>query len=154
MFRHLLDFIDPLGLECRLLTDLFHRLSRDLSQTGKGFANLKLDFKEWSQLIDRNYKDRRKEIFQTMIYSDILVRLGCSESILPAIYKLDDLFQEEFIPNVIYSGEKLIFQRVCNEFRSSFSDVLSEIFSTELMFDQTKDALKCSYRPYNKICQR
>lgn len=116
--------------------------------------NLKLDFKEWSQLIDRNYKDRRKEIFQTMIYSDILVRSGVEEPILPAIYKLDDLFQEEFVPNVIFNGEKLIFQRVCNEFRSSFSDVLSEIFSTELMFDQTKDALKCSYCPYNKICQR
>jgi ATP-dependent helicase/DNAse subunit B len=116
--------------------------------------NLKLDFKEWSHLIDRNYKERRKEIFQTLIYSDILVRQGYSESILPAIYKLDDLFQEEFVPNVILNGEKVIFQRVCTEFRDTISEVLSEIFSINTQFDQTKEPLKCSYCPYNKICQK
>ena len=116
--------------------------------------NLKLDFKEWTQLTDRNYSDRRKEIFQTLIYSDILVRSGEEEPILPVIYKLDDLFQEEFVPNVIFKGEKLIFQRVSNEFRNTFSEVLSEIFSIGNIFDQTKEALKCSYCPYNKICQR
>lgn len=116
--------------------------------------NLKLDFKEWTQLTDRSYGDRRKEIFQTLIYSDILVRSGVEEPISPVIYKLDDLFQEEFVPNVIFRGEKLTFQHISNDFRNAFSEVLSEIFSTETHFDQTKDALKCSYCPYNKICQR
>jgi ATP-dependent exoDNAse (exonuclease V) beta subunit len=116
--------------------------------------NLKLDFKEWSQLVDRNYKDRRKEIFQTLIYSDILSRTENECSIFPTIYKLDDLFQDEFIPNVLYQGEKLIFQRVKEEFTAIFSEVLSEMFNIGTIYDQVKDSQKCSYCPYNKICRR
>ena len=116
--------------------------------------NLKLDFKEWSHLVDRNYYDRRKEIFQTLIYADILSCQDDDYSIYPMIYKLDDLFQEEFVPNVIFQGEKLIFQRVKDEFRLVFDEVLSEIFSIGNVFDQVKDSQKCSYCPYNKICRR
>ena len=116
--------------------------------------NLKLDFKEWSQLVDRNYYDRRKEIFQTLIYSDILDRSGIEEPIYPIIYKLDDLFQEEFVPNVIFQGEKLIFQRVASEFGTVFAEVLSEMFAVGSSYEQTKDLQKCSYCSYNKICRR
>jgi ATP-dependent helicase/DNAse subunit B len=116
--------------------------------------NLKLDFKDWSQLVDRNYYDRRKEIFQTLIYSDILSQAENQDSIYPAIYKLDDLFNEQFVPNVIYQGEKLIFQRVKDEFSAVFVEVLSEMFSVGNLYDQTKDSQKCSYCPYNKICRR
>jgi hypothetical protein len=116
--------------------------------------NLKLDFKEWSHLIDRNYKDRRKEIFQTLIYSDILVRSEVKEPILPIIYKLDNLFDEEFEPSVIFQNEKLIYKQVQAEFRETFSSVLSEIFNPETIYDQVKDSAKCSYCPYNKICRR
>jgi hypothetical protein len=116
--------------------------------------NLKLDFKEWSHLIDRNYKDRRKEIFQTLIYSDILVRSEIKEPILPIIYKLDNLFDEEFEPSVIFQNEKLIYKQVQAEFRETFSSVLSEIFNPETIYDQVKDSAKCSYCPYNKICRR
>jgi len=116
--------------------------------------NLKLDFKEWSQLTDRNYYDRRKEIFQTLIYCDILSRTETVGSIYPTIYKLDDLFNEEFVPNVIYQGEKLIFQSVKEEFSTVFADVLSEMFSIGTEYDQVKDRQKCSYCPYNTICRR
>jgi len=69
--------------------------------------NLQLDFKEWFHLTDRNYSLRRKEIFQTLIYSDILSHSENELPILPAIYKLDDLFNEVFVPNVIFNGERL-----------------------------------------------
>jgi hypothetical protein len=105
-------------------------------------------------LVDRNYYDRRKEIFQTLIYSDILNRSGIEDPIYPVIYKLDDLFQEEFVPNVIFQGEKLTFQRVKLEFGAVFSEVLSEMFTVGNSYDQTKDSQKCSYCPYNKICRR
>lgn len=116
--------------------------------------NLKLDFKDWSQLVDRNYSDRRKEIFQTLIYSDILSRTTDERIIFPVIYKLDDLFHETFIPNVIYQNEKLIFEPVKSEFQQTFEEVLSEMFSTTNVYDQTKDSQKCSYCAYNKICRR
>jgi ATP-dependent helicase/DNAse subunit B len=116
--------------------------------------NLKLDFKEWSQLVDRNYYDRRKEIFQTLIYSDILCRTENTQPVYPMIYKLDDLFGDEFVPNVVYQGEKLVFQSLKEEFAVVFSEVLSELFSSDTIFNQTKDSKKCSYCPYNKICRR
>lgn len=115
--------------------------------------NLKLDFKEWSQLTDRNYGDRRKEIFQTLIYSDILSHTETSP-ILPTIYKLDNLFGDEFEPTVIFQGNRLVYQQVQPEFRNSFSEVLSEIFDAETVYDQVKDSQKCSYCPYNRICKR
>ena len=120
-------------------------------KTGRG---LKLDFKEWEQLTDRNISERRKEIFQTLIYSDILCHTTENEAIYPAIYKLDDLFNEDFVPNVIFRGEKLLFHAVKEEFRTLFAEVLSEIFSTENIYDQTTDSKKCSYCAYNKICRR
>ena len=115
--------------------------------------NLKLDFKEWSQLVDRDYSDRRKEIFQTLIYSDILSRTE-KQNIYPVIYKLDELFNETFIPNVIYQSDKLLFETVKDDFRQTFNEVLSEIFSSTNVYDQTKDSQKCSYCAYNKICRR
>ena len=116
--------------------------------------NLKLDFKEWIHLSDRNYSDRRKEIFQTLIYADILSQTENELPILPGIYKLDDLFKDEFVPNIIFQGEKLVFQKVKSEFTAVFSELLSEMFSIGNVYDQTKDSQKCSYCPYNKICRR
>ena len=116
--------------------------------------HMKLDFNDWLQLVDRNKSDRRKEIFQTLIYSDIVNRTENQPAIFPVIYKLDDLFDEEFIPNVIYQGEKLSFNRVADEFNEVFSEVLSEMFSVTNTYDQTKDLQKCSYCTYNKICRR
>ncbi|MFY9153976.1 MAG: PD-(D/E)XK nuclease family protein [Prolixibacteraceae bacterium] len=116
--------------------------------------NLKLDFKEWNQLTDRDYSDRRKEIFQTLIYSDILSRTDQEKFIYPVIYKLDDLFNESFVPNVIYLGDRLLFENVKSDFQQTFIRVLSEIFSSTNVYDQTKDSQKCSYCAYNKICRR
>ena len=115
---------------------------------------MKLDFKDWSQLVDRTITDRRKEIFQTLIYSDIVNRSENQPAIFPVIYKLDDLFDEEFVPNVIYQGQKLSFNQVADEFEPVFSNVLSEMFSLTNSYDQTKDLQKCSYCTYNKICRR
>lgn len=115
--------------------------------------NLKLDFKEWDQLINRENKERRKEIFQTLIYSDIINRSELLP-ILPTIYKLDNLFDEEFNPSVVFQGERIVYQRFISEFREVFSSVLSEMFDSHITYDQVKDSQKCSYCPYNKICKR
>jgi hypothetical protein len=115
--------------------------------------NLKLDFKEWDQLINRENKERRKEIFQTLIYSDIINRSELLP-ILPTIYKLDNLFDEEFNPSVVFQGERIVYQRFISEFREVFSSVLSEMFDSHTTYDQVKDSQKCSYCPYNKICKR
>lgn len=116
--------------------------------------NLKSDFKSWDQLVNRDLQDRRKEIFQLLIYSDILSKTENAEEIQPAIYKLDDFFQEVFNPDVIFNGTKLDFKQVKSEFEIVFSELLSEIFSVGNLYDQVQDVQKCSYCLYNKICRR
>lgn len=116
--------------------------------------NMKLDFKEWPHLVDREYADRRKEIFQTLIYSDIVSKAENYPVLFPVIYKLDDFFKDEFVPNVIFQGEKLIFHQVAGDFKAIFSEVLSEMFGLPNVYDQTKDLQKCGYCPYNNICRR
>lgn len=116
--------------------------------------NLRLDFSDWNQLLDRDMKDRRKEILQTLIYSDILSRTENVPTVLPSIYKLDDLFAEDFRPDIVYQGKPLEFQEIAPEFRENFGRLLNVIFDPDQEFGQVKDAQKCAYCPYNKICRR
>jgi CRISPR/Cas system-associated exonuclease Cas4 (RecB family) len=116
--------------------------------------NLKLDFKDWSHLVDRKFADRRKEIFQTFIYSDILSREENQFPIYPLIYKLDNLFADDFIPNVVFQGQKVIYQQVKNEFTDIFAEVLTEMFNVGNVYSQTSDSKKCGYCAYNKMCRR
>jgi hypothetical protein len=116
--------------------------------------SLKQDFNDWDQLIGRDMKDRRKEILQTLIYADILSRTENTSVILPSIYKLDDLFAEEFNPGVIYQGKPLNFQDIAPWFRENFDRLLLDVFDPQQVYGQVKDAQKCSFCPYNKICRR
>ncbi len=116
--------------------------------------NLKLDFKDWPELTDRNQKDRRKEIFQTLIYSAILNHRENHRNIYPVIYKLDNLFDDEFNPHIVYNGTNLRYQDVSAEFEEKFGELLSELFSASNCYEQTSDEHKCSYCPYAKICQK
>lgn len=116
--------------------------------------NLKLDFTEWNQLVDRGLNDRRKEILQTLIYSDILSRTEKNQNILPSIYKLDDFFAEDFNPAIIYNAKPLAFHQVAAEFHDVLNQLLAEIFDANQVFDQVKDSKKCVYCAYNKICRR
>jgi len=120
-------------------------------KTGRG---LRLDFKDWSQLTDSSLHDRRKEIFQTLIYSDILSKIEGNAQIFPAIYKLDNLFDDDFIPNVIFQGKKVVYHEVKDDFKNVLTEVFSEIFSVGNKFSQTSEVQKCSYCSYNKICRR
>lgn len=115
--------------------------------------NLKLDFKEIDELTDRSKNDRRKEIFQLLIYSDIISRNDNETNIFPAIYKLDNLFDKDFDPYIKHSGDKLIYKNVKQNFEINFMNLLAEIFSSTNIYDQTTDTAKCGYCPYNKICR-
>lgn len=120
-------------------------------KTGRG---LRIDFSDFDQLTNREKNDRRKEIFQTLIYSDIFFRTNKNAPIFPVIYKLDNFFDETFSPNIIYNGNALLYTDVMDDFRETLNTILTEIFSSTNRYDQTLDPKKCSYCSYNKICQR
>lgn len=116
--------------------------------------SLKLSFKEISQFYERDKHGRPKEIFQTLIYSEIFRRATGQTNLLPSIYKIDDFFGDEFHPEVLRGNELLHYQQVAQAFQASVDEFLAEIFSKDNVYTQTEDDRKCRMCPYNVICRR
>ncbi len=116
--------------------------------------SLKLDFKSMDELFNRDYKERRKEIMQTLVYSEIFERQNPEKKIIPAIYKIDRFFDDDFSPEVKYRKQSVAYRDVAEEFRDKLEELLSEIFSDSNCYTQTKDERKCTHCPFNKICRK
>lgn len=116
--------------------------------------NLELNFNNWEQLVNRDGANRRKEIFQTLLYADIYLAENQGTAVIPAIYKLDDLFDESFNPQITHQNTEFSYQEVKTEFREIFQQLLNEIFSSTNVYSQTSEIRKCGYCPFNTICNR
>ena len=132
----------------------------DLTRTGiriidyKTGRNLNLKFRDFSEFYEHGKKNRPKEIFQTLVYSEIYTRCKGEQPIFPSIYKIDEFFGDEFHPEVRRNGSKIDYQDIAGEFRKSLHLLLEEIFSGHDQYEQTTDIDKCRTCPYNQICRR
>jgi len=113
-----------------------------------------LNFNSWEQLTDPALTNRRKEIFQTLLYSDIYLSENPEVAVLPAIYKLDDMFGETFKPRITRQNAEFSYSEVKSEFRGILQNLLNEIFSSTNVYTQTGELHKCGYCPFNRICNR
>ena len=116
--------------------------------------NLMLKFNDVDDFYKRGKQKRAKEIFQTLVYSEIFMRSTGKVNLLPAIYKIDDFFNEEFRPEVMQNNNPLNYQTVAADFQQSLNELLVEIFSIDNVYEQTEDDRKCLTCPYNIICRR
>ena len=116
--------------------------------------HLSLSFKDVAQFYERDGSNRPKEIFQTLVYSEIFRRSTGAGDLLPTIYKIDDFFHDEFHPEVIFQGHPLNYRDVEGDFRLSLEELLNEMFSVGQVYNQTEDDRKCRMCPYNVICRR
>ncbi len=116
--------------------------------------SLKLDFKSMEDLFDREYHDRRKEIMQTLVYAEIFNRQKPEINVIPAIYKIDDFFNDNFSPEIKFRRRNFSYDEVAEEFREGLQMLLNEIFSNTNVYEQTHDERKCTLCPFNKICRR
>ncbi len=120
-------------------------------KTGRG---LELNFSHWDQLVNREQSNRRKEIFQTLLYSEIYQMENPGKTIIPAIYKLDNLFDDHFNPQITRQNSGFTYREVEAEFREILQPLLNEIFSSTNLYSQTEETRKCGYCPFNRICNR
>jgi ATP-dependent helicase/DNAse subunit B len=133
-----------------------------IDETGEGTRiidyktgrNMMLKFADVGQFYQRDKHNRPKEIFQTLVYSEIFRRSTGKANLLPAIYKIDEFFNDEFRPEIMHNGNRLNYQDVAGGFQQSLNEFLSEIFSVDNLYDQTEDKRKCLTCPYNAICRR
>ncbi len=116
--------------------------------------NLSLGFKKISEFYDRDKEKRPKEIFQTLVYSEIYRRSTYDGPLQPGIYKIDEFFKEEFRPEVRQNERMVCYNDLADDFAGSLENLLSEIFSSENVYDQTKHVNYCKKCPYNSICRR
>ncbi|HKJ43156.1 MAG TPA: PD-(D/E)XK nuclease family protein, partial [Sunxiuqinia sp.] len=116
--------------------------------------NLVLKFNQMEEFYQHEKHNRPKEIFQTLVYSEIYKRSTGKANLLPSIYKIDEFFQDEFHPEVLKQGNRLEYSQVADPFQESLEELLQEMFSADNVYDQTEDERKCQSCPYNVICRR
>jgi CRISPR/Cas system-associated exonuclease Cas4 (RecB family) len=99
--------------------------------------------------------DRNKAAFQTMIYAHCVnEQLHPAEAIVPAVYGARAVFTSDFNPRFQIGGKNMIYQQYAAEFIGLLSSLIEEILNPEIPFSQVADNRKCSYCPYNSICNR
>ncbi len=117
-----------------------------------------------TNLFDRNFKNRSKHIFQILLYTH-LFQESSKESeyhLKPILYYLRSMNNKEFSGNVLLKiSEKeniTINSDNLNQILSEFTDklkiLLTEIFFSDLPYEQTENTDNCKYCIYNKICNR
>ena len=140
--KGIIDRIDRKGERIRILD----------YKTGKD--NRKFD--SIASLFEREDKNRNKAAMQTLFYSLLFVRNNrLPQSIIPGIINTRELFGRDFDYRLITGGEPIVnVVPHLAEFEGHLKDLLSEIYSPFIPFDQTDDEKKCSSCPYNSICRR
>ncbi len=121
-------------------------------------GNAKLEYLSLDSLFDKEYKDRNKAAFQTLVYSYILHKNEPElNQIFPSIYPLREIFEPDFDPSVRSkeSGNNVVeFIAISESFEMRFEKLLEEIFDLSVPFVQTTVHENCKYCPYKQICRR
>jgi len=112
-------------------------------------------FKEVEELFEKDKEKPKKEILQALIYCLIYQRnTDETADLIPAIYSLRKLFDENFFAEIKRNFQSFSFQDIENEFAEQLQNLVSEMLSESGRFYQTPHEKYCQYCPYNKICQR
>ncbi len=125
-------------------------------KTGK--ADLK--FKEIEDLFDSNIGDKKKTVFQALLYNWLYREqheLSSKVKINNEIYALKSMHSPSFNASIFKGKDKisnLDLDDWLPDFKKHLSTLVNEIFNKEIAFNQTEDSKKCKRCYFNKVCQR
>ena len=95
-------------------------------------------------------------VFQLLTYClayHDMVDADCS--IKPVVYPFRILAATGEIPEITVDGQMIEdYRSVAEDFRSGLFDMISEIFSPDIPFDQATDPKSCTYCPFLDLCGR
>lgn len=115
-------------------------------------------FQEVDELFDPTKIDAGKEVFQTFCYSLTLKELYPQKAIKPAIWfvkvakSVNDFNINRKVKTKSYPVND--FREYHDEFLAGLSNLLSDIFNSNIPFTQTADTDKCKSCPFINICGR
>ncbi|MFV0505681.1 MAG: PD-(D/E)XK nuclease family protein [Bacteroidales bacterium] len=122
-------------------------------KTGSKIGSRDIPFDNMFELIDSNSKNRKKEVFQTLLYSKIYSEaMSITEPIYPGIYHTKSFFSKDNPILLTINKEASTYQDVKDEFNTVLSELLKRIFSTKQNYKQCEDKDKCRYCPFVAIC--
>ncbi len=115
-----------------------------------------IDFKSILDLTDKNLKKRPKAVFQTFIYSEAFKNSFPNETIIePCIIKVKEIFSDNYQTFTSQNKEPinnyLIFR---DDFLQELTNIVAEIFDTNLDFSQTLNLKNCEFCDFNNICNK
>lgn len=113
-----------------------------------------LSFKTIEELFEKQIRKPKKEILQALIYSLIFSENTGIQPINPSIYSIQSFFKENFDPSVKMNGKILDINSIKDEFLSQLNNLLSEIYSENNVFEQTRHQEHCNNCSYRSICRR
>ncbi len=127
-------------------------------KTGKDL----LDFESISSLFDASKTNRRKAVFQTMLYGWIYFKAfsnGNNAPLQARLFNIRELFSEDFSPMIrLKAGrteaEVTDIRCLFEEFETLLITLFEEIFDMGDSFTQTDDKKRCEICPYIGFCSR
>jgi len=112
-------------------------------------------FKTLEELVTEKEK-RASHIFQTFVYASVLIRLNNSNTpVIPALFYMQDLGRENFMPAIVYEKEPIRdFRELNSTFEKLYLQKISSLFNPEIPFQQTAYELNCAYCEFRELCNR
>jgi len=157
-FFHAWQVPTPLGprtVRLKAVIDRIDRMESGIRVIDYKSGKTELDFKEVGELFKRQSDSRKKEIFQVLLYAEMVMH--CQQSpvdLLPALYRFTYLRAGNPDTRIAWSGQGLVYSDVQEEFRSELMDLLTEILNPEVPFSKVTNRRTCRYCPYSGLCRR
>lgn len=108
-------------------------------------------------LFDRENDKRNKAAMQTLMYALLFTRNSpdFKGAVIPGILNTKAMFSYDFDYHLLLDKEPVNNARaILPQFEGHLQDLLQEIYSPFVAFDQTEDLDKCKNCPYKGICGR
>lgn len=110
-----------------------------------------------NNLFKGNSKERVSNIFQTMLYADIVHRTSNCDT-MPSLYYAAQMLSDGYSPkliNKLTDSDLERFSECKAEFESELEACLNELFDYDTPFRQVDESTKiCNLCEFNKICRR
>ncbi len=121
-------------------------------QTSQNFTTLE-------SLFEGNYGSRNGAAMQTLFYAWLVEELYPGEKIMPGLYAMKGLFEEDFDPALKMTSPRPgarvdSLADLEGEYIDSLKEVLRKLFDPSVPFVQRDNDHKCSYCDFASLCQR
>jgi hypothetical protein len=117
------------------------------------------EFPSLDSLFDTGERNRNAAAMQTLLYAWLAGTSYPGEQILPGLYVMKALFEEQFDPALVMKGGEQggrvdAFGEIEEDFVEQLKGVLQRLYDAENPFTQRENDQKCTYCDFAELCSR